>query len=110
MLLPYSEPELSREDRKLFDTLVPFDHWTRRADAHIDFVELRKSLESLFSASKGRPAIEPILFMKLELLMFHDNLSDGQVFERAKTDLAYRYFLRLGQDQHLPDISTLGRP
>lgn len=42
MLLPYCEPEISIEDRKLFDTLVPFDHWTRRADKHIDFLELRK--------------------------------------------------------------------
>jgi len=109
MLLPYGEPELSREDQELFDTLVPFDHWTRRADAHIDFLELRKSLEPLFSASKGRPAIEPVLFMKLELLMFHDNLSDGQVFTRAGTDLAYRRFLRLGRNEHLPDVSTLGR-
>jgi transposase len=107
--MPYCEPELSREDRKLFDTLVPFDHWTRRVDAHIDFLELRKSVEPRFSASKGRPAIEPILFMKLELLMFHDNLSDSQVFARVKTDLAYRRLLGLGRDDHLPDVSTLGR-
>jgi transposase len=109
MLLPYREPELSREDRNLFDTLVPFDHWTRRVDKHVDFLELRKSVEPLFSAGKGRPAIEPVLFMKLELLMFHDNLSDGQVFERSKTDLAYRSFLRLGRNDYLPDVSTLGR-
>jgi len=109
MLLPYCDPQLSREDRNLFDTLVPFDHWTRRADEHIDFLELRKSLESLFSRSKGRPAIEPILFVKIELIMFHDNLSDSQVFARAKTDLAYRRFLRLGRDDYLPDVSTLGR-
>ena len=109
MLLPYCEPELSREDRKLFDTLVPFDHWTRRADEHINFLELRKSLESLFSRSTGRPAIEPILFVKIELIMFHDNLSDSQVFSRVRTDLAYRRFLGLGRDDYLPDVSTLGR-
>ena len=109
MLLPYCEPELSREDCKLFDTLVPFDHWTRRADKHIDFLELRKTLEPLFSASQGRPAIEPVLFVKIELIMFHDNLSDSQVFARAKTDLADRRFLGLGRHDYLPDVSTLGR-
>ena len=109
MLLPYCAPELSREDRNLFDTLVPFDHWTRRADEHINFLELRKPLESLFSQSKGRPAIEPVLFVKIELIMFHDNLSDSQVFARVKTDLAYRRFLGLGRDDYLPDVSTLGR-
>ena len=109
MLSPYREPELSLEDRKWFDALVPYDHWTRRADIHIDFLELRKSVEPRFSVSQGRPAIEPVLFMKLELLMFHDNLSDGQVYSRTKTDLAYRRFLKLGREDHLPDVSTLGR-
>jgi IS5 family transposase len=47
--------------------------------------------------------------MKIELIMFHDSLSDSQVFGRAKTDLAYRRFLGLGRDDHLPDVSTLGR-
>ncbi len=87
---------------------MPFDHWTRRADKHVDFVALRKTLEPLFS-DEGRPAIEPILFLKLTLIMYHDNLSDGQVFARTKTDLAYRRFLRLGRNDHLPDVSSLGR-
>ena len=106
MLLPFCPPQISREDQRLFDTLVLFDHWTRRADTHIDFLHLRASLEPLFKDS-GRPAIEPILFMKLELLMFHDCLSDSQVFQRAHTDLAYRRFLGLGRDDHLPDVGTL---
>jgi transposase len=106
MLLPYCPPQISDVDRKLFDTLVPFDHWTRRADEYIDFLQLRKTLEPLFKDS-GRPAIEPVLFMKLELLMFHDCLSDSQVFTRSGTDLAYRRFLGLGRDDHLPDVSTL---
>jgi transposase len=106
MLLSYCPPELSRLDVELFDTLVPFDHWTRRADHHIDFLQLREPLEPFFKDS-GRPAIEPVLFMKLELLMFHDGLSDSQVFQRVQTDLAYRRFLGLGRDEYLPDVSTL---
>ena len=108
MLLPYSEPVFSREDQQIFDALVPFDHWTRRADKHIDFLALRETVEPLFS-DEGRPAIEPVLFLKISLVMFHDILSDGQVFAQAKTDLAYRRFFGLGRDDHLPDVSSLGR-
>jgi transposase len=108
MLPAYQPPEWHAGDRALFDRLVPFDHWTRRAEQHVDFVSLRSSIEPLFGEG-GRPAVEPVLFLKLELLMFHDNLSDTQVFERAKTDLAYRRFLGLGSHDHLPDVSTLGR-
>jgi transposase len=108
MLLPYCPPRISDHDRRLFDARVRFDHWTRRADEHIDFLQLRNLLVPLFKDS-GRPAVEPVLFMKIELLMFHDCLSDSQVFERASTDLAYRRFLGLGTDDHLPDVSTLRR-
>ncbi len=106
MLKPYAAPEFSVEDRRSFDQLVPFDHWTRRADQHIDFLALRAITEPYFKDG-GRPAIEPILFLKIELLMFHDNLSDRQVVERAQTDMAYRRFLGLGSKDHLPDRSTL---
>ena len=106
MLLPYCPPQIDKQDQQLFDTLVPFDHWTRRADALIDFVEWRKSVERFFKDS-GRPAIEPVLFVKLELLMYHDRLSDSQAFQRAQTDLAYRRFLGLGRNDDLPDIGTL---
>ena len=88
MLLPYSPPRFDEEDQRLFDALVPFDHWTRKADRYIDFQALRKSIEPFFKDS-GRPAIEPVLFLKLELLMYHDQLSDSQVMARAQTDLAY---------------------
>jgi len=108
MLPEYSTPVFSAADQQIFDALVPFDCWTRRADQHIDFLKLRKSIEPLFR-NDGRPAIEPILFIKLELLMFHDRLSDSQVFARSQTDLAYRRFLGLGRDDHLPDPSSLGR-
>ena len=76
MLLPYCPPQIDKYDQQLFDTLIPFDHWTRRADHHLDFVAWRESVEPFFKDS-GRPAIEPVLFIKLELLMYHDRLSDS---------------------------------
>jgi len=106
MLNAYQVPEFSCDDRVLFDQLVPYDHWTRRAQARVDFLALRQSIEQYFS-SEGRPAVEPILCLKLELIMFHDGLSDRQVFAKAKTDIAYRMFLGLGLHDHLPDVSTL---
>lgn len=106
MLNAYQAPVFSDHDRLVFHLLVPYDHWTRRADARIDFQALRNSIEKHFS-SEGRPAVEPILCLKLELLMHHDALSDRQVFAKAMTDIAYRLFLGLGMKDHLPDVSTL---
>jgi IS5 family transposase len=106
MLLPYQEPVFSRQDELIFDALVRYDHWTRWADKTIDFLALRKSIEPLFKES-GRPAMEPVLFLKMEFLMFHDGLSDSQLFQRCETDMAYRRFLGLGLSHPLPDDSTL---
>lgn len=106
MLLPYEPPQLDKWDHQMFNTLVPFDHWTRRADELIDFPALRQLVEPFFK-DIGRPAIEPVLFFKLELLSYHDRLSDSQLFGRAQTDMAYRRFLGLGRNDSLPDVGTL---
>ena len=106
MLKAYQTPVFSYDDRVLFDQLVPYDHWTRRADARVDFPALRQSIQHHFS-DEGRPAAEPVLCLKLELIMFHDGLSDRQVFAKTKTDIADRMFLGLGRNDHLPDVSTL---
>ncbi len=106
MLPPYVLPVFSDLDEVVFDALVRRDHYLRRVDKHIDFVALRQSIERFYGDS-GRPATEPVLMLKLEFLQFHDNLSDSQVFQRAETDLAYRWFLGLGRDDYLPDRKTL---
>ena len=40
-------------------------------------------------------------------MRYHDNLSDRQVIARAETDVAYRYFLQIGEKEPLPDPSML---
>lgn len=109
MLTAYSPPVISPQDQALFDALVRRDHWVRRAEEHIDFLSLRRSVEGFYSADVGCPSVEPVLLIKLELIMFHDCLSDAQVWQRVETDLAYRWFLGLGRDDHLPDKSRISR-
>lgn len=107
MLRPYSPPPLSARDLAVFDAVVRRDHWVRRAMGRVDFLQLRQSLEKFYSDEVGCPAVEPVMLLKLELLMYHDNLSDSQVMLRAETDMSYRLFLGLGLNEHLPDVSTL---
>lgn len=109
MLPPYQTPLLSDDDVALFDALVPFDHWVRRAEQLVDFAALRRVAESFYSAHEGAPGVEPVLLIKLILLQFHDNLSDRQLWQRVQTDLAYRWFLGLGRQDHLPDVTTLNK-
>jgi transposase len=109
MLRPYQPPVVSPQDEDVFETLVRRDHWARRAEKHVDFLKLREVVEEFYTADFGCPGVEPVLLIKLELILYHDNLSDSQLWGRVETDVAYRWFLGLGRNDHLPDKSTLGR-
>lgn len=107
MLRDWEPPALSEMDQTVFDKLVRQDHYLRRALNCIDFARLRARVADRYSPDRGRPADDPLLLLKLEFLQYHDNLSDRQVISRARTDIAYRYFLTLGMDDPLPDPSLL---
>ena len=62
-----------------------------------------------YDASLGRPAIEPVLLLKLEFVKYHDRLSDVQVIAQTQVNVAYREFLGLSLKSDLPDPSTLCR-
>ena len=64
-------------------------------------------MEPCYSPDQGRPAIEPVLLLKLEFLQYHDRLSDQRVIDAAQVNVAYREFLGLGLKSPLPDPSLL---
>ena len=107
MLRPSKPKVVSETDLTVFDALVLRDHYLRRADERIDFPALRETVVPFYSPDRGRPAEEPVLLIKLEFLQYHDQLSDRQVITRARTDVAYRWFLGLGLEDDLPDPSEL---
>ena len=94
-------------DRQLFDTLVPPEHYLRRVLASVDFEPCRAELAACYSPDQGRPAVEPALLLKLEFLQYHYNLSDREVVDQARYNLAFRFFLGLGRDSPLPHPSLL---
>lgn len=109
MLGAYTPVIISDEDQAIFDALVPFDHWVRRAEALIDFVALRDEAEPYYSRNEGAPPVEPILLIKLFLIQFHDGHSDRKLWGHVQTDVAYRWFLGLGLNNHLPEVTTLNK-
>lgn len=55
--------DLSLED------LVPEDHFYRRLEATLDLSFVRKLVAPLY-ANGGRPSVDPVVFFKLQLVMF----------------------------------------
>jgi transposase len=97
------EPPLPELDRQVFDLIVPQNHYLRQVLAQIDFERFRSRLADAYSLGMGRPAIDPVRMLKILFLRFHYKLSDRQVMERTKTDMAFRWFVGLPLNGRVPN-------
>ncbi len=97
----------TEEDRRVFQLLVPPGHYLHRVAQTIDFERFRPLMAPCYSPDQGRPALEPIVLLKLEFMQFHDRLSDQRVIDAAQVNVAYREFLGLSMTSVLPDASSL---
>jgi transposase len=107
MLCDPSPPRLSPFDRRVFDAFVPADHFLRKVLQVIPWDSFHQVLAPYYSPDQGRPSDLAVLMLKLEYLRYHYQLSDRQVIERARTDLAFRYFLQVDEHHRLVDASSL---
>lgn len=107
MLRPWQHVPPSDLDQVVFEALVADDHFLRRVKAALDFEALRPILAECYPATIGRPAIEPVLLLKLEFLEYHYNLSDREVIAAAQVNVAYRFFLDLSLRSKLPHHTLL---
>jgi transposase len=91
------------------EALVPADHFYRHLDAALDLGFVRDWVQELY-AERGRPSIDPVVFFRLQLIMFFEGIrSERQLIETASLHLAHRWYLGYGLDEPLPDHSSLTR-
>jgi transposase len=100
---------LTNWDRKIFAALVPRDHFLRRALELIPWNDFENDLAFYYCPEVGRPAMPPVVMLKLEFLRYQFNLSDRQVIQRTETDVAFRYLLQIRSSESLPDPSLLSQ-
>ena len=103
MLTSESTSSLPEFDRQVFDVVVSQNHYLRQVAAQIDFERFRPRLAEAYSVGMGRPAIDPVRMLKILFLRFHYKLSDRQVMERTKTDMAFRWFIGLTLHDPVPN-------
>ncbi|HEY3395337.1 MAG TPA: IS1182 family transposase [Lacipirellulaceae bacterium] len=94
-------------ERQLFLRLVPEDHFLRRLPGVIDFERFRPLLASHYAPGAGRPALDPVLMLKLELLSIHYRWSDRELMRQVQVNMAHRLFLNLGSDSVLPHPTSM---
>ncbi len=96
-------PDLSLE------ALVPKDNFYRRLEATLDLLFVRDLVRDYY-ASSGRPSVDPVVFFRLQLVMFFEDIrSERRLIEVAADRLSVRWFLGYDLNEPLPDHSSLTR-
>jgi transposase len=91
------------------DELVPANHFYRHLDRAVDLSFVRDLVKETY-AERGRPSIDPVVFFKLQLVMFFDGMrSERQLIALAADRLSVRWFVGYNLDEPLPDHSSLTR-
>src|SRR5918992_110278 len=96
-------PPVSLED------LVAADHFYRHLERSLDLAFVRDLVRETY-ADTGRPSIDPVVFFKLQLILFFEGLrSERQLLRVAADRLSLRWYLGYDLGEPLPDHSSLTR-
>src|SRR3954451_24424742 len=109
MLGPAKPRRLDEPIAVSLEELVPADNFYRHLEAKLDLSFVRDWTRELY-AERGRPSIDPVVFFKLQLVMFFEGIrSERKLVETASLNLAHRWYLGYALDEDLPDHSSLTR-
>ncbi|MBV8830302.1 MAG: IS1182 family transposase [Acidobacteriaceae bacterium] len=91
------------------EDLVPEDNFYRRLEQRLDLSFVREMVEDLYAAS-GRPSVDPEVFFRLQLVMFHEGVRSERELMRIVSDrLSLRWYIGYDLLEPLPDHSSLTR-
>ena len=89
--------------------LVPPDSFYRHLERSLDLSFVRDLVRDTY-AETGRPSIDPIVFFKLQLILFFEGLrSERQLMQVVVDRLSLRWYLGYDLTEPLPDHSSLTR-
>lgn len=94
-------------ERQLFARLVPPDHFLRQLEQVVDFEHFRPTLARYYCPHEGRPALDPVLMLKLDFLSIHYRWSDRELMRQVQVNMAHRLFLNLGSESVLPHPTSM---
>jgi transposase len=91
------------------ENLVPSNHFYRHLDHVLDLSFVRDLVKETY-AHGGRPSIDPVVFFKLQLVMFFEDIRSERLLMQLVADkLSVRWYVGYNLDEPLPDHSSLTR-
>jgi transposase len=91
------------------EELVPHDHFYRHLERILDLCFVREFVQETY-AHGNRPSIDPVVFFKLQRVMFFENIRSERLLMRHAADrLSVLWYLGYDVGEALPDHSSLTR-
>ena len=91
------------------EELVPQDHFYRHLQTVLDLSFVYELVRPYYAVA-GRPSIDPVVFFKLQLVMFFEDIRSERLLLRQVADrLSIRWYVGYNLDEPLPDHSTLSK-
>jgi transposase len=91
------------------EDLVPEDNFFRRLEAGLDLSFVRELVAPLY-VNGGRPSVDPVVFFKLQLVIFFEDIrSERRLMYVVADRLSVRWYVSYDLFEPLPDHSSLTR-
>ncbi|MCA9903453.1 MAG: IS1182 family transposase [Anaerolineae bacterium] len=107
---------LAEKERKFqpcvasLEALVPANNFYRQVEAKLDLRFVRDLVQNCYSFRMGRPSIDPVVFFKLQLIMFFEGIrSERQLMDMVDMRLDHRWYIGYDLDEAVPDHSSLSK-
>lgn len=91
----------------LYDIVVKPDNKLRVFHDNVDFSFVRDELKDRYSENLGKDAVDPVMLIKALVLKELTDLSDADLVEEIRVNLAYKYFLDMLPEEQPFDSSLL---
>jgi transposase len=96
-------------DNFSLEELIPKDNFYRRLERRLDLSFVRELVADRYAAV-GRHSVDPVVFFRLQLVMFFERIrSERELMKMASDRLSVRWYLGYDLHEPLPDHSSLTR-
>jgi transposase len=87
--------------------MIPDNHILKKINSAISLSFINKLLADRYCKNFGRPAKEPEMMLRIQILKYLYSLSDEQLIQDLSVNLAYKWFVGLNPEDPLPETSLL---
>lgn len=87
--------------------MIPDNHILKQINSAISLSFVNELLADRYCRNFGRPAKEPEMMLRIQILKYLYNLSDEQLIQDLTVNLAYKWFVGLNPEDPLPETSLL---